>query len=645
MGATESVAESVDVAVEKVGGIDETAVSFDPGVTVLTGRNATNRTSLLQALMAGLGSEDVSIKGDADEAHVELSIGGETYTQTLTRQNGDVYATGDPYLADPELADLFVFLLESNEARRAVELGADLREIIMRPVDTAAIEAEIDERQDERDTVERQLEELDTLKRELPSLEQRRQELETEIEDKEAQLAETKAAIEDTDREVSATRDQKAELEDALETFRDTRSDLEDVRYSLETERESISALETETEDRETELAELPETPMAEVGEIDDRIETLRSRREELDATVNDLQKVIQFNEEMLDGTSSDVVAALRDDPDDVTDQLVDDRVVCWTCGSDVDSESVEATVDRLRSLRTEKLQRRRDLQSEIDDLKTEKATYEDQRRQRSRIEERLERATDELERRRDRVEELVAERDRLEEAITDLEDEVERLQDETQSELLDLHREANEIEFELGQLGSDLEEVTAEIERIESQVDARESLQERREAIREEIADLRTRIDRTETEAVEQFNDHMGSVLSILDYENLERIWIERRQETVSQGRRTVEQSVFDLHVVRSTDDGTTYEDSIDHLSESEREVTGLVFALAGYLTHDIHETCPFLLLDSIEAIDSDRIARLVDYVADYADYVVVALLPEDAQALDDDYRRITEI
>jgi len=645
MGATESVAESVDVAVEKVGGIDETAVSFDPGVTVLTGRNATNRTSLLQALMAGLGSEDVSIKGDADEAHVELSIGGETYTRTLTRQNGEVYATGDPYLADPELADLFVFLLESNEARRAVELGADLREIIMRPVDTAAIEAEIDELQDERDTVERQLEELDTLKRELPSLEQRRQELETEIEDKEAQLAETKAAIEDTDQEVSATRDQEAELEDALETFRDTRSDLEDVRYSLETERESISALETETEDRETELAELPETPMAEVGEIDDRIETLRSRREELDATVNDLQKVIQFNEEMLDGTSSDVVAALRDDPDDVTDQLVDDRVVCWTCGSDVDSESVEATVDRLRSLRTEKLQRRRDLQSEIDDLKTEKATYEDQRRQRSRIEERLERATDELERRRDRVEELVAERDRLEEAITDLEDEVERLQDETQSELLDLHREANEIEFELGQLGSDLEEVTAEIERIESQVDARESLQERREAIREETADLRTRIDRTETEAVEQFNDHMESVLSILDYENLERIWIERRQETVSQGRRTVEQSVFDLHVVRSTDDGTTYEDSIDHLSESEREVTGLVFALAGYLTHDIHETCPFLLLDSIEAIDSDRIARLVDYVADYADYVVVALLPEDAQALDDDYRRITEI
>jgi len=50
-------------------------------------------------------------------------------------------------------------------------------------------------------------------------------------------------------------------------------------------------------------------------------------------------------------------------------------------------------------------------------------------------------------------------------------------------------------------------------------------------------------------------------------------------------------------------------------------------------------------LLLDSIEAIDSDRIARLVEYVADSAEYVVVALLPEDTQALDEEYHRLTEI
>jgi hypothetical protein len=101
----------------------------------------------------------------------------------------------------------------------------------------------------------------------------------------------------------------------------------------------------------------------------------------------------------------------------------------------------------------------------------------------------------------------------------------------------------------------------------------------------------------------------------------------------------------VFDLHVVRTAPDGTTYEDTVDHLSESEREVTGIVFALAGYLAHDVYEDVPFLLLDSLEAIDSERIAALVEYVSDDAEYVVAALLPEDAQALDDDYDRVTDI
>lgn len=50
-----------------------------------------------------------------------------------------------------------------------------------------------------------------------------------------------------------------------------------------------------------------------------------------------------------------------------------------------------------------------------------------------------------------------------------------------------------------------------------------------------------------------------------------------------------------------------------------------------------------PFILLDSLEAIDAERLADLIEYVADYPQFFVVALLPEDAQALDD-YDRITD-
>lgn len=47
---------TADVEVENIGGIDATSVEFTPGVTILAGRNATNRTSFLQSLMAALGS-------------------------------------------------------------------------------------------------------------------------------------------------------------------------------------------------------------------------------------------------------------------------------------------------------------------------------------------------------------------------------------------------------------------------------------------------------------------------------------------------------------------------------------------------------------------------------------------------------------
>jgi elongation factor P--beta-lysine ligase len=68
----------------------------------------------------------------------------------------------------------------------------------------------------------------------------------------------------------------------------------------------------------------------------------------------------------------------------------------------------------------------------------------------------------------------------------------------------------------------------------------------------------------------------------------------------------------------------------STDHLAASERKVTGLVFVLAGYLVHDLHETVPVILLDSLEAVDADRIATLIEHFQAYADYLVVALPPQ---------------
>jgi DNA repair exonuclease SbcCD ATPase subunit len=649
MNTEQRAQENVQVHVENIGGIEQTDLEVSPGVVALTGRNATNRTSLLQAVMAALGSDTVSLKGDADEGHIDLTIGDTTYSRTLTRQNDTVTTTGEPYLDDPTVADLFAFLLESNEARRAVARGDDLRDLIMRPIDTDAIHAEIEQLETERRQLDDQLDELDDLKQQLPELEAERQRLNDHIDEKRDELAAREAALEAADRDVDETREEKAELEATLDDLRQTRERLDDVRYEIDTHQESLAALREERADLEAEQDGLPDTPASDRTELDRQIEQLRTREENFEAELTELQSIIQFNEDMLDGDDLGRLGALTEETDtdgSVTDQLLaDETVTCWTCGTDVETQQIEATLARLRSLREETLSDVNAVRDDLENRIDERKTLDEHQQQRERVERQLSQIDDELDEHETALEDLQDERESLTDEIETLETEVEQLETEEYTELLDLHKAANQLEFDIGRLESDREDVEEEIATIEDQLAHEDQLESQRADLQAELDDLRTRIERIEADAIENFNEHMETVLDILDYENIARIWLERTEQTVREGRRTVDKSVFDLHVVRTTRSGTAYEDTIAHLSESEREVTGLVFALAGYLVHDLHETVPVMLLDSLEALDADRIATLVEYVKDYADYLVVALLPEDAAALDDDYQRLTDI
>jgi hypothetical protein len=90
-----------------------------------------------------LGASRPNLKSDAEEGEVALRLDGATYTRRYRRRNGTVSVEGEPYTDDAAIVDLFVCLLEDNPARRAVERGDDLREIIMRPVEGEAIHRQI----------------------------------------------------------------------------------------------------------------------------------------------------------------------------------------------------------------------------------------------------------------------------------------------------------------------------------------------------------------------------------------------------------------------------------------------------------------------------------------------------------------------
>jgi DNA repair exonuclease SbcCD ATPase subunit len=630
MSSVDATERPVAVHVENIGGIDETDVELRPGVSVLAGRNATNRTSFLRSIMAALGSDRVSLKGDAEEGRVELTVGEELYTRRLVRSNGVVSFDGEPYLQEPELADLFAFLLESNEARRAVEVGGDLRELLLRPIDTERIDDEIERLRAERRQVDERLSELSTLERDLPDLEAERGRLDEEIEETTDRLEAARTALE------TAT-DEDTDTDEELEELRELRTRLEDLEYDRETERRSLESLETEREEVEATLEELPGDDDGALDEMASRIETLRGRKRELDETVSRLQTIVQFNQEIVEGDRPAFVRQIDEDRP-VTDRLVgDEAVTCWTCGNSVESAAIEETLDRLRTLRTEMAERRSEVTDELDELRAERDAHAERRRERERLDREREETEREIERREERLSEVDSEIDALESEIDTLETDLEnRDGDET----FTLQREFTEAEFELRRLENERDSVAEKIDGIEERLSSRSRLENQRESIREEIERLRTRIDRIERDAIEAFNEHMGTVLDLLDYANLERIWIERREAATAR-----DEAEYVLHVTRTTEEGVAYEDEVEHLSESEREVTGLVVALAGALAHDVAEEVPFMLLDSLEAIDSERIATLVDYFDDHVPYIVVALLPEDAAALDDGYRRISDI
>jgi DNA repair ATPase RecN len=652
---------SLAVSVENLGGIQSCHVTLDRGVTVLTGRNATNRTSLLRAVGAGLGGSSGELKTDADAGEVTLSFDGDEYARTFERDGGSVRTGGDPYADDGTLVDGFSCLLADNPARAAVERGDGdaLREFIMRPVDTAEIKATIERKQEAVRTVRADLESAREEADGVPGLERRLEERREDLSDVRSELQDLRETVSSVEADVDDVEAAEAVVEDLA----DAREELERVETRLETQRKALDSL---REERGSVAAELEATaaPEAERERLEEELQDLQRRERDLETQVNSLLSIVEFNEQLLDedgvpGVAVDDPGKTEADPDssadDVTGQLDPGgrRVTCWTCGTPVERGAIDGRLDDLRDVVDEKRSERNELRTEIDERRSELRAIRSSVQERERLQAKLDDVDAEIDERESRIDDLEDRESELRERVSDLEERAAESDDLRDSALLERYQRLSELEYERGQLEESVASLEDDLESAREAAERAADLEAELETHREDLAAARDRIERLERAAIETFNDHMATVLDLLDYGNVERVWIERKTGGEGAGRGPGSgrgtgagsgpetESTFALHVVRSGDDGAVYEDSVDHLSESERAVIGLVVALAGYLVHDVHESVPVMALDSLEAIDADRIAALVEYFAEFVPYLVVALLPEDAAALPEAYDR----
>jgi chromosome segregation ATPase len=598
----------LNIIIENIGGIKREELTIPEGATFVQGPNASNKTSFLKGLLFGLGARSVPIRSGAEEGRVILQTESQRVERVARRTETGIEATGDAWVSDAEevtLLERFAALIETNSLRSAVARDEDVESLLKEPMNIDALEAERSQKMERKRSLSADIESVDDIEgklgdcqRELEEKRERLTTLERGLEELREQQDES-----DTDERTQSLRDERADLRSEKAEFTEQVDQLEAAIERLEGRREELDQQLDETR------ATLSEHDL---DELKEERENLQSNLDEVAERLDVLQSVLTTNREMV---NSDFTGALGRNS-----QLTGDEVACWTCGEMTTIDNIEETLEDVMELVQEDKRQKREHEPEIKDLTEQIEEVRQSQKRLQDLEEKQRRIEQQLENRRDSLEERREQRDAIHEQIEDLAEKIERQEAERRSSQSDLTDEIEETRVNIQTVGREIERLE---ERRESLRERREEIEWKRQRIEEltdEIASLTERIENLENDLRDVFNDTMDELLDALEFERIDRVWLD---------------GDFELVIARTVD-GTVQRDSINHLAESEREMIGLVLALAGYVTYDVGDVTPVLVLDSLGAFDATRTERLVEYFADEARYLVATVHPDDSVSND---------
>lgn len=601
-------ANQIAVEISNVGGIDHLERAFESGPTLIAGPNASNKTSLLQGLEFALGGDSASVQSGAEAASVSIEGPDFTITRRLDREGDRVLADGEPLLGtDGEASSLVTFtsLLEFNPLRVAVRSGDNVEELLKQPLDLDELERERETLLTRKHQLSAEIEELDGLTADLQDVEARLEGVDDEISSLESELSDLRderAEVAGETDEITSLREERATLVAKRTRLRE---EVDDLLRTVERYEERLSGQDTEIESLEASV------------EADDA-ESLRERRARLDDQLDEIeeriamiQSALTANRELL---QSDLRGLLGE-----SHALSGDELTCWTCGAERSVTDFEETLATVQERVTAERKQKESIAPELASLESDIAQIEELRSQlrtaraeRQETKETLERRRESLATKRDLLEEVTAE-------LADVDDQIESAQRESPETTKDLSEQIESVQLDLHTARTERERLRTQVEDLREKRDRLERLQSERSEADDRIDELTTRIEGTETELRESFNEAMADILELLAFDDIARVWLDGE---------------FELIVARDVD-GTVHREPVAHLSESEREAIGLVLGLAGYLTYDLDERSPILLVDSVGAFDIDRLKTLVGFLADRTKYLLVAVYPEIADDL----------
>lgn len=600
----------LSIEISNVGGIEHFEQTLSNPIAIVTGTNASNKTSLLKAVAFGIGRSTVPIRSGATEARVELQIGDERVVRAARPKGGGLNISGEALLEDSDdvkLFERFGCLLEFNDVRQAVREGRPVEDLLKEPMDLTNLEARRNELLQRKQDLKREINQLGDIEEEIASRE-------SQLESKRERIASLEAKHDDLRERQNETvndDDDAAELRERRVSLVHEQNELETQISELET---AIERIKSEVEETKSELESARE--VAESYDIDD----LEARRNEILRDLDDitdrvevLQSVLTANREMHHSSYTGVLGKET--------SLVEDTVTCWACGDDASASNFDETINRLQEIVERDKERRQTHQPKLESVKSDIDEAKEARSHVSNLEAEVRGLEGRLENRR---ESLQTKRESLESIHDDLnavDEELSEYESEQETEVTDLQSEIEDVRIDLHAAQSEAQRLESSVGDLQEQLEERERKKADLDELSDEIVELSERIRTLEQDLREGFNDAINELIEVLDYERIERIWLDGE---------------FNLVIAREID-GAVHKDNVEHLSESEREMVGLMLALAGYVTYDLSGIVPVLLIDTLGAFDDERTADLVAYFADETPLLLTALLPGSASAVDE--------
>jgi chromosome segregation ATPase len=586
--------------IKNIGGIYEATAQLENGVNIVQASNFTGKSSFISALQVVMGTTNLfdsthPLTEGQNSGFVQFSAGEMSHEVTLERSPAnEILREGSPVLESDEdqtCARLFAFLDENNPIRSRVREQRDLTDVLQAPLDIEDIDGQIATLRRKRESKEEKLTTAQRAKENIPAVTDAIASLEEELESLRQKQKEFEAKVSD------ATTD-NGSLSDELASRRSEASKLERRISQLQTK---ISETEEQLTEKRTEKEELdiPDQP-----EPNAEVEDKEKRIDEIKLQVNLLEDLYQANQRVIEEGELSLVTA-------VDRSIVQDKFDCWLCGESTTTETVktrlEALQDKVESLQEEQST----LESEIEKIEKRRRKFQEKKRKSVEIEE--------------EIGDLVAQRDDAERDLT----EAKERKSEVEEHITELESELERAETELSEkLTETKSEIKIKEQEIETQQDRLRELKNKREDIKSlnkeidsidaEIETLKNRKESKQRELKSEFDSAMATAI-----DHFAPGFDGARLDIKTNKQNEIES--FDLIVAR---DGR--ETTIDTLSEAEREIVGIIIAIAGYRTFDVSDRVPLILLDGVTQLAVDNLRLLCEHLSEDTEMLVTTAYPE---------------